>query len=235
VTARRVLLDGLARDADIFQLASDLASPAPAGQYLPRRGVPPRRRGRAGLVQGQPGPTRCPWRDYASGSCLRPPSAVGRTRSSSTRCWPQQPSAAGPNRTCLMRSPGGRPTTSGSTPCTRRPPASAPPPVGRRPCAPGMPRPGRSPWQPSAITTSLGCSESGHLPATCLTAAPQQNRPRTALLPRHEGTAGPAAFASSSECGRTRGPPATSFPAVGMSAYRLFRSARWNRLNQPGT
>src|ERR1700722_20071891 len=31
----------------------------------------------------------------------------------------------------LMRSPGGRPTTSVSTPCTRRSPASAPPPAGR--------------------------------------------------------------------------------------------------------
>ena len=37
----------------------------------------------------------------------------------------------GPNRTCSMRSPGGRPTTSGSTPCSRRSPTSAPPPAGR--------------------------------------------------------------------------------------------------------
>ena len=65
------------------------------------------------------------------GSCPRAPSAAGRTRSSSTPCWPQQPSMAGPNRTCLMRSRGGRPTTSGSTRCSRRSPTSAPPPAGR--------------------------------------------------------------------------------------------------------
>jgi hypothetical protein len=33
----------------------------------------------------------------------------------------------GPNRICLIRSPGGRPATSGSTPCSRRSPTSAPP------------------------------------------------------------------------------------------------------------
>jgi hypothetical protein len=32
---------------------------------------------------------------------------------------------------CLMKSPAGRPTTSGSTPCSRRSPTSAPPPAGR--------------------------------------------------------------------------------------------------------
>jgi hypothetical protein len=80
---------------------------------------------------GPAGPTRCPCRDYASGSCPSARSAAGRTRSSSTQCWPQQLSMAGPNRTCSMRSSGGRPTTSGSTPCSRRSPASAPPPAGR--------------------------------------------------------------------------------------------------------
>jgi len=38
---------------------------------------------------------------------------------------------AGPSRTCLTRSLPGRPTISGSTPCTRRSHTSAPPPVGR--------------------------------------------------------------------------------------------------------
>jgi hypothetical protein len=54
VTARRLLLDRLARDADIFQLASELA-PCTRETTPSRRGVPPRRRGRAGLVRGQPG------------------------------------------------------------------------------------------------------------------------------------------------------------------------------------
>ena len=80
---------------------------------------------------GPAGPTRCPWRDYASGSCPSARSTAGRTPSSSTQCWPQQPSRAGPNRTCSTRSPGGRLTTSGSTPCSRRSPTSAPPPAGR--------------------------------------------------------------------------------------------------------
>jgi hypothetical protein len=53
VTARRALLDGLARDADIFQLAASLR-PCTREQHLPRRGVPPPRRGRAGLLRGQP-------------------------------------------------------------------------------------------------------------------------------------------------------------------------------------
>jgi hypothetical protein len=41
-------------------------------------------------------------------------STAGRTPSSSMQCWPQQPSKAGPNRTCWMRLPGGMPTTSGT-------------------------------------------------------------------------------------------------------------------------
>jgi ABC transporter len=43
----------------------------------------------------------------ASGSCPSAPSGAAKTTNSSTPCWPQQPSTAGPNRTCLMRSPGG--------------------------------------------------------------------------------------------------------------------------------
>ncbi len=55
MTARRVLLDGLARDADIFELVSELAPLHPRDSTFPRRGVPPPRRGRAELVRGQPG------------------------------------------------------------------------------------------------------------------------------------------------------------------------------------
>ena len=53
MTARQALLDGLARDAGIFELVSALAA-APAGQHLPRRGVPAPGGGRTGLVRGQP-------------------------------------------------------------------------------------------------------------------------------------------------------------------------------------
>jgi hypothetical protein len=99
VTARQILLDGLARDVDIFELVSDLTPLHPRDNTFP------------GEV------------------FLR--LAAGKTRSSSTRCWPQQPSMAAPTPTCLMRSPGGRPTTSGNTPCLRPSPTSAPPPAGR--------------------------------------------------------------------------------------------------------
>jgi len=57
--------------------------------------------------------------------------SAGKIRSSSTWCWPRRPSMAGPNRICWMRSPGGRPMTSGSTACSRRSAASAPPRAGR--------------------------------------------------------------------------------------------------------
>jgi len=59
VTARRVLLDGLACDADIFELLSELA-PLHPGQHLPRRGVPSCR-GRAGLVRASRADP-LPWR-----------------------------------------------------------------------------------------------------------------------------------------------------------------------------
>jgi hypothetical protein len=64
------------------------------------------------------------------------PSAAGKTRSYSTRSWQRLPSTEGPNRTCWTKSPTGRPTISGSTPCTPRSPASAPPPAWpASPCA----------------------------------------------------------------------------------------------------
>src|SRR5256886_8691314 len=102
VTARQILLAGLARDAGISGLVSELAPLHPRDNTFP---------GEVFLRLAADALTWCrasradplPWRDYASGSCPRPPSAAGKTPSSSTRCWPQQPSMAGPNRTCLMR------------------------------------------------------------------------------------------------------------------------------------
>jgi hypothetical protein len=54
VTARRVLLDGLARDADIFQLVSELAPLHPRDNTFPSE-VLLRVAGDALVVQGQPG------------------------------------------------------------------------------------------------------------------------------------------------------------------------------------
>ena len=131
MTARRVLLDGLARDADIFELVRELAPLHPRDNTFPGEVFLRVAADALGTGAGPAGLTRCLWRDYASGSCPSAPSAAGKTRSSSTQCWPQQPSMAGPNRTCWMRSPGGRPTISGSTRCSERSPTSAPPPAGR--------------------------------------------------------------------------------------------------------
>jgi hypothetical protein len=108
VTARRVLVDGLAATLTL-RAGKRACAAAPAGQHPPRRGVPPPRRGRAGLVPDQPG------RPAAPGGTTRaiPYRAhfprPAKTPSSSTRCCSQRPSGAGPNRTCWTRSPGGRP------------------------------------------------------------------------------------------------------------------------------
>jgi hypothetical protein len=53
VTARKILLDGPAGDAGIFDLISELAPLHP--RDLPPRSVPAGRRRRAGLVRGEPG------------------------------------------------------------------------------------------------------------------------------------------------------------------------------------
>jgi hypothetical protein len=55
MTARRVLLDGLARDADIFELVSELAPLHPRDNTFPGEVFLRPARGRAELVRGQPG------------------------------------------------------------------------------------------------------------------------------------------------------------------------------------
>jgi hypothetical protein len=47
----RPLLDGLARDTDIFEVLGGLAALHPRNDTFPQRGVPPPRRGRAGVVR----------------------------------------------------------------------------------------------------------------------------------------------------------------------------------------
>jgi hypothetical protein len=111
---------------------------------------------------GPAGPTRRPRRDYASSSGPSACSAAGTTPSSGTRCWPQPLSMAGPNRTCLMRSPAGRPATSGCTHWSRRSPTSAPPPAGRASRCARHARIWLSALATSAITTSSGRSRSAN-------------------------------------------------------------------------
>ncbi len=110
-TARRILLDGLARDADIFVLVNEIAPLHPRN-------------------------SRWRWRGSGSGSCPSAHSADGRTTSSSSPSWPPPRCAAEPSPISWTRSPGGKPTTSGNLPCSQRSPASVPPPTGPvRPCA----------------------------------------------------------------------------------------------------
>jgi hypothetical protein len=130
MTARRVLLDGLARDADIFELVSELAPLHPRDNTFPGEvflGLAADALNWCGASRADP----LPLEGLRERFLPERPSAAGKTRSSSTPCWPQQPAMAGPNRTCSMRSRGGRPATSGSTRCSRRSPTSAPPPAGR--------------------------------------------------------------------------------------------------------
>jgi hypothetical protein len=130
VTARRVLLDGLARDADIFELVSELAPLHPRDNTFPGEvfiRVAADALDWCGASRADPRPLEGLRERFLPETSFR-----GReTRSSSTRCWPQQPFMAGPNRTCLMRWAGGRLTISGGTRCSRWSPASGPPPAGR--------------------------------------------------------------------------------------------------------
>jgi hypothetical protein len=85
MTARHALPDGLARDADIFEVLSGLAPcTRETTRSLARCFLTSRRTRWSGA--GPAETSRCPWRDSASGSCPRPPSADSRTRSFSTPC-----------------------------------------------------------------------------------------------------------------------------------------------------
>ena len=147
--ARRILLDGLARDAQVFELLAELEPLHPRNDTFPGE-VFLRLAADALDWSGPAAPAHCRWKACGSSSCPNPRSAAHRARSSSTRSWPRRRSTGEPSRTCSMRSPGGRPMTSGSTPSTPRLPTSAPPlakqasPCGRHartwPTAQGTPR-----------------------------------------------------------------------------------------------
>jgi hypothetical protein len=78
MTARRVLLDGLGRDTDIFELVSELTPLHPRNNTFPGE-VFLHLASEALDWCGPVGLTRCPWRDYASGPCPSARSAAGKT------------------------------------------------------------------------------------------------------------------------------------------------------------
>jgi hypothetical protein len=95
VTARRVLLDGLARDADIFELVGELAPLHPRDNTFPGE-VFLRLAADAldwcGVSRVDPLPLEGLRERFLLECTFR-----GRQiRSSSTRCWPQRPCMAGP-------------------------------------------------------------------------------------------------------------------------------------------
>ena len=119
--ARRALLDGLARDAGIFEVLSGLAPLHPRNNTFPGEVFLHRPRTRWSGAEPA-GPSRWPWRDCASGSCPSAPSADGRTPSCST----QLPTSAPPRAGRASRS-GRHARTSTSAPATRVPADSARP------------------------------------------------------------------------------------------------------------
>ena len=138
VTARRTLLDGLAHDVDIFELVSELLrhcilaiTLSPAEVFLRLAADAPDCAGPAGRPPAPGGTTRAV---LARARLPRP----GVTRSSSMQCWRRQLFMAGPTRTCWMRSPGGRATTSGNTPCSLPSPTSRRRQPGGRAAKPGL-------------------------------------------------------------------------------------------------
>ena len=76
VTARQTLLDGLARDVDIFELVSELAPLHPRDNTFPGE-VFLRLAADALDWRGASRADPLPWRGYASGSCPSAPSAAG--------------------------------------------------------------------------------------------------------------------------------------------------------------
>src|SRR5690349_19257765 len=93
VTARRVLLDGLARDADVFELVSELAPLHPWDNTFPGKvflRVAADALDWCRLSRADPLPLEGLRERFLPECTFR-----GRqTRSCNTQCWPQQPSTA---------------------------------------------------------------------------------------------------------------------------------------------
>ena len=129
MTARRVLLKGLARNTDIFELLSELAPLHPRDNIF---------RGEVFLHLAADALNWCgaSRADPLPLEGLRErflPECAFRGRQDTKLQYAVLAAAAlhgGTEPDLLMRSPGGRPTTPGSTPCALRSPTSAPPPAG---------------------------------------------------------------------------------------------------------
>jgi len=86
VTARQILLDGLARENGIGELIAELAPLHPRHDTFPGEVL---LRLAADALDGA-GPARgirCPWWGYGSGSCPSARSAAGKLTSSGSLCW----------------------------------------------------------------------------------------------------------------------------------------------------
>jgi hypothetical protein len=100
--ARRMLLDGLARDADIFEVLGALASLHPRNDTFPGEVFLP----------------ECTFRGRQNAKLRYAVLAAAAAHGGTEPDLPDEVAH-------------GRPTTSGSTPCTRRSPTSAPSPAGQ--------------------------------------------------------------------------------------------------------
>jgi hypothetical protein len=123
--ARRVLLDGLARDSDLSELAGELAPLHPRDDTFPGEVLLQV----AADVLDWCGASRSdPLALGGMGERLLPELALRGKQNKKLQysILAAAGCAAERSRTCLTRSAGGRPTTSGSTRCTRRSPISAP-------------------------------------------------------------------------------------------------------------
>jgi hypothetical protein len=130
VTARQTLLDGLAREVGLFELVSELTPLHPRDNTFPGE-VFLRLAADALNWCGASRATPLPLEGLRERFL---PECAFRGRENKKFQYAVLAAAlfmAGPTRTCLMRSPGGRRTTSGNTPCSRQSPTSAPPPAGR--------------------------------------------------------------------------------------------------------
>jgi hypothetical protein len=107
-TARRILLDGLARGAHVFELLGELKPLHPRNDTFP---------GEVFLHLAADALDWCrasrtnplPLEGLRERFLREISFSAGRTTSSSTRSWPRRRSTGVPSRACLRRSPGGRP------------------------------------------------------------------------------------------------------------------------------
>lgn len=116
-SARRILLDGMARNTEVSELVGELAPLHPRdntflGEVLLH--VAADALEWCGASRADPlALAGVPERFLP---CRSAPSAAGKIRSFSSRSWQRRRCAAEERLTCSTKSPGGKTTTSGSTP-----------------------------------------------------------------------------------------------------------------------